>query len=146
MGVKGAQSKEISMFRFKSLLVAASLAVLPLPLLAATPGAVQAQQAPAMPGPGGGFARHGGGPMAGFLTPEQRAAFMLKARDETHDMTRDQRRAWRQDQMKKIQAMSDSERQAFKADLQARWDALPQDRKDRIEQRLAQRKGPPPAR
>jgi hypothetical protein len=134
------------MFRFKSLIVAASLAVLPLPLLAATPGAVQAEQAPAMPGPGGGFARHGGGPLAGFLTPEQRVAFMLQARDETRDMNRDQRHAWRQGQMQKIQAMSDSEKQKFKADLQARWDGLPQDRKDRIEQRLAERKGPPPAR
>lgn len=135
------------MLRFKTVFIAASLAALPLPLLAATPGAIQAQQSPAMPGPGGGFARHHrGGPLAAMLTPHQRVAFMLKAREETRNMTREQRRAWRRAQFHKIRNMSDSERQKFQADLQARWNALPQDRKDRIEERLARREGPPPAR
>ena len=35
----------------------------------------QAQQGPAIPGSEGGFARHGGGKLAAFLTPEQRAAW-----------------------------------------------------------------------
>ena len=33
--------------------------------------------------------------------------------------------------------MSPADRQKFQADLQAKWDALPQDQKDRIQQRLA---------
>ena len=135
--------------RLKFLLLAASLAAVPLtiPLAvqAATQAAVQAEQSPAMPGPGGGSARHNGGKLAAFLTPEQRAAFMLKAREETRDMSRDQRRAWRKDQIQKLAAMSDTDKQKLKADLQARWDALPADRKARLEQRLAERGGPPPA-
>ena len=134
------------MSRLKFLLLAASLAALPLTVSAATPAVVQAQQSPAMPGPDGGFGRHhGGSKLAAFLSPEQRAAFMLKAREETRDMSRDQRKAWRKDQMQKLASLSDTDRQKFKADLQARWDALPADRKARMEQRLAERGGPPPA-
>lgn len=134
------------MSRLKFLLLAASLAATPMPLLAATPGAVQAEQSPAMPGPDGDFGgRHGGGKLAGMLTPEQRAAFMLGAREQTRDMSPDQRRAWRKDQVRKLGSMSEAERQKFTADLQARWDALPADRKARLQQRMAGRNGPPPA-
>jgi len=133
----------------KFLLLAASLAALPLaiPLVAqaATPAVVQAQQSPTMPGPEGRFGRQGAGKLAAFLSPEQRAAFMLKAREETRDMSRDQRQAWRKDQVQKLASMSDTDKQKLKADLQARWDALPADRKARIQQRLAERNGPPPA-
>lgn len=137
------------MSRLKFLLLAASLAALsltiPLAVQAATPAVVQAQQSPAMPGPDVGFGRHHGGKLAAFLSPEQRAAFMLQAREETHDMSRDQRRAWRKDHIQKLASMSDTDKQKLKADLQARWDALPADRKARIEQRLAEHNGPPPA-
>ena len=132
--------------RLKLLFLAAGLAAIPLTSMAAAPGAIQAAQSPTMPGPDGGFARQGGGKLAVFLTPEQRAAFMLKAREETRDMSRDQRRAWRKDQVQKLVNMPDADRQKLKADLQARWDALPADRKARLEQRLAERSGPPPAR
>ena len=132
------------MSRLKFILLAASLAALPVAALAApTPGAVQAQQSPTMPGPEAG--RHGGGKLAAFLTPEQRAAFMLKAREETSGMSRDQRRAWRKDQVQKLATMSDPDKQKLRADLQARWDALPADRKARMQQRMAERGGPPPA-
>jgi hypothetical protein len=132
--------------RLKFLLLAAGLAAAPLSVQAATPGAVQAQQGPAMPGPQGGFGRHqGGGRLAALLTPEQRAAFMLKAREETHDMSADQRKAWRKDQIQKLASMSETDKQNLRADLQARWDALPADRKARLQQRLAERGGPPPA-
>ena len=133
------------MSRLKLLLLAAGIVSAPLCAMAATPGAVQAEQSPAMPGPDSGFARHGG-KLASFLTPEQRAAFFLKAREETRDMSRDERRSWRKDQVQKLVAMPDADRQKLKAELQARWDALPADRKARLEQRLAERSGPPPAR
>lgn len=123
------------------LFLLAGLLVLPQPLYAATPPALQALQAPppSERGPGRG------GKLAAMLTPEQRAMFMAEARDQVKDMTPDQRRAWRKDQIQKFIAMSPADRQAFQAGLQARWDALPQARKDRIEQRLAQRDTPPPA-
>jgi hypothetical protein len=135
------------MSRLKLVFLAAALLAAPLPLMAATPGAVQAEQNPAMPGPDGGLAPHrGGGKLAGLFSPEQRAAFMLQAREQTKDMTQDQKRAWRKDQVQKVRSMSETERQKFRADLQARWDALPADRKARILQRMAERNGPPPAR
>jgi hypothetical protein len=125
------------MFPFpKWLFLTAGLLVFPLPVWAAQPGAVQALQSPppADQGPG-----HGGeGKLARILTPEQRAMFMAEAREQTKDMTHDQRRAWRKDQIQKITAMSPSERQAFQSGLQARWDALPPARKNRIEQRLGE--------
>ena len=138
------------MSRLKFLLLAAGLAAIPLTAQAApqaaTPGALQAEQSPTMPGPDAGFGRHqGGGKLAALLTPQQRAAFMLEAREETRDMSRDQRRAWRKDQVQKIASMSDTDKQKFQADLQARWDSLPADRKARLEKRLAEPNGPPPA-
>jgi hypothetical protein len=137
------------MSRMKFLILAAGLTAVPLAaslaVQAAQPGAVRAQQSPAMPGPHGGFGRHQGGRLAAFLTPQQRVAFMMKAREETRDMTRDQRQAWRKDQAQKLAAMSDTDKQALKTELQARWDALPADRKARIEQRMAKRGAPPPA-
>ena len=134
------------MFRapLKWLFLTAGLMALSLPASANQPGALQALQSPrpADQAPG-----HGGkGKLARILTPEQRAMFMADARGQTKDMTRDQRRAWRKDQIQKITAMSPTERQAFQSGLQARWDALPPARKSRIEQRLAQRETPPPAR
>jgi len=107
------------------------------PALAATPAALRAEQSPTMPGADAGMARHGGGKLAGFLTPEQRTMFMMSARDQLKDMTQDQRKAWRQQQIQKVTAMSEDERASFKADLQAKWDALPQPQKDRIQQRMA---------
>lgn len=124
------------MHRFK-LLVLTGLLAAPLPLLAATPGAVQVAQAPAMPGPGGDARHHGGGPLAGLLSPQQRIAFMIQAREETKDMSRDQKRAWRKDQFQKLASMSESDRQKLRSDMQARWDALPSDRKAQIQERMA---------
>lgn len=119
------------------LFVLAGLLAAPLPLLAATPGAVQAAQGPVMPGQDA--SHHHGGPLAGFLSPQQRAAFMIQAREQTKDMSRDQKRTWRKEQFKKLSSMSESDRQKLQSDLQARWDGLPADRKARIEQRMAKR-------
>jgi hypothetical protein len=121
------------MLRLK-LLVLAGLLAAPLPLLVATPAAAQAAQGPAMQGPD---VRHHVGPLAGLLSPQQRAAFMLKAREETKDMSRDQKRAWRKDQFQKLTSMSESDRQKLRSDMQARWDALPADRKAQIQERMA---------
>ncbi|MEO8894719.1 MAG: hypothetical protein ABI450_02450 [Rhizomicrobium sp.] len=89
-----------------------------------------------MPGPEHGAGRHHDGRSLSFLTPEQRAAFRMQARQEAHE----QKRAWRKERFQKLAAMTEGDRQKLKADLQARWDALPSDRKARIEQRMAERK------
>jgi hypothetical protein len=128
-----------------TLLLAGAPALLAGAALAATPAAVQAEQSPTMPGAEGGFGRHGGGKLAGFFTPEQRAMFMFQARDQVKDMTKEQRKAWRKDQIQHVVAMSDSDRAKFKADLQSKWDALPQGQKDRLQQRMARFGGQNPA-
>jgi hypothetical protein len=84
-------------------------------------------------------AQPGGGKLAGFLTPEQRAMLMMQSRDEVKEMAPDERKTYRRDEIAKLMGMSDGQREKLKADLQAKWDALPQKRKDRIEERLATR-------
>jgi len=132
--VKGTLLEKFLMTRFKMIVLAAGL-LAPLPLYAAAPDATPAQ-GPAMTGPRDGASRHHGGKLLSFLTPEQRIAFLMQA----HQEAREQRRTFRREQFQKLAAMSESDRQKFKTDLQARWDALPADRKARIEQRMAERK------
>ena len=110
---------------------------------AATPGALQAEQHPSAPSEDGFGGR--GGKLGGFLTPEQRAMLVLEFRDQLKDKAPQERQAFRRAQVQKLIAMSDSERQTFKADLQARWEALPPRQKARIEARLANPPGPPPS-
>lgn len=85
------------------------------------------------------YAAKGGARMEQFFTPEQRVLFMEQARDQVKDMSPDERKTFRRDQIAKLMGMSDTEKAKLKADLQAKWDALPQARKDRIEQRIAMR-------
>ncbi len=100
-------------------------------------------------GGGAALAQPAAGGRAGtFLTPEQRAMFVEQAREQTQNMTAEQRRSWRRDQFTRLAAMSDADKAKLKADMQARWDALPQARKDQVEQRIAaraHRSAPPPA-
>jgi len=120
----------------------AVLALVLAPLLASPSLA----QAPTSAPPPGTFAGNGhGGKLGSFLTPEQQAMFMMDARDQIRAMTPDQRKAWRQDQMQKLIAMSASQRQDFKNGLQAKFDALPDKRKQMLEQRIAIREGKNPA-
>jgi hypothetical protein len=86
-------------------------------------------------------AAKGGARMDGFFTPEQRAMFVMQAHDQVKDMTPDERKTFRHDQVARFMAMSDSDKARLKADLQAKWDALPDKRKARIEERIAARGG-----
>jgi hypothetical protein len=134
-----------------AILLAPAAAVLPLPAMAQTPQPAGAatllgqrfQTAPRQGFPDSGHRMARGGKLARLLTPQQLAAFQLQARTQTQGMTPDQRKAWRKDQVRKLTAMSAGDRQQFAAALQARWDALPQRRKDRLQQRIAAR-GPAP--
>lgn len=119
------------MTRFKMIIVAAGL-LAPLPLIAALPSAAQDQK-PAAARPDHGAGRHQDGQRLSFLTPEQRAAYRMQIRQEAHE----QRRAFRKDHFQKLASMTESDRQKLKADMQARWDAIPADRKARIQERMA---------
>ena len=117
------------MTRFKMIVLAAGL-LAPLPLIGALPAA---SQTPGMAGSEQSAGRSHDGRLLSFLTPEQRAAFRIEARQEA----REQMRAWRKERFQKLAAMTESDRQKLKADMQARWDALPADRKARIQERMA---------
>jgi hypothetical protein len=122
------------MTRVKILVLTASL-LAPLSLIAAAPGMAQA---PAAASPGDGAGRHHGRQLLSFLTPEQRVAYRMQTRKEA----REQRRAFRKEHFQKLAAMTEGDRQKLKADMQARWDAIPADRKARIQERLAHRHTP----
>jgi hypothetical protein len=81
---------------------------------------VLAADAPAGAPPGHGM-------MHGMFTPEERMMLMSDAFTATAGMTDEQRHAYRQQQRERIMAMSDEDRAKFKADLDARWNALPAD-------------------
>jgi len=129
--VKGVLLEKFLMTRFKMIVLAAGL-LAPLPLIAALPAASQTPS-PAMAGPEHGAGQHHDGRFLSFLTPEQRAAFRIEARQEA----REHMRAFRKERFQKLAAMTDGDRQKLKADMQARWDALPSDRKARIQERMA---------
>ena len=133
---------------FQKIVIAALLLspiAAPLAVLAATPPAVQAEQSPTMPGPAGlghGPNHGNGGKLAGLLNPQQRAMLMLQMRDQIKNMSPADRKAFRKTQTQKLLAMSAADRQKFASDLQAKWDALPQPQKDRLQQRLARQAAP----
>jgi len=77
----------------------------------------------------------------GALSPEQRMMRFELARQATANMTDDQRRAWRQADREKLQAMSAADRQKYLADLTAQWNALPADRKAEIQKMADQFRG-----
>ena len=118
-------------------LVAALAAV---PALAQTQSQTQSQT-PGRNPPGdanGNFMGQGrGAGLLGFLSPEQRVVFLQE--QGVRGMTPEQRRAWRQEERQKLAAMSQTDRDKLKTDLQKKWDALPEAQKSRIEARLANR-------
>lgn len=111
----------------------AGLVAGPAPVLAASPSPV-----PPQGDTNGNYMGHSrGSGLSGFLSPEQRVIYMQE--QGVRGMTADQRQAWRKQEVQKLAAMSQTDRDNLKTDLQKKWDALPQDRKTRIEQRLANR-------
>lgn len=98
-----------------------------------------AQPPPTMAGPADNnyMGQSNGLGLAGFLTPEQRAVYLMDQRQKTKNMTSARRRAWERSELQKLSSLSQNSRQQLKIHLQAKWDALPQAQKDSIEQRLA---------
>jgi len=114
-------------------------------VLAAAPALAQTRPQPQSPAraapPGdtnGNYMGQGrGSGLLGFLSPEQRVMFLQD--QGVRGMTQEQRQAWRQQERQKLASMSETDRAKLKTDLQKKWDGLPQDRKTRIEARLANR-------
>jgi hypothetical protein len=67
--------------------------------------------------------------MRGMFTREERMMLFADMRKATAGMSDDQKRDYRQQQRSRFRAMTDSDRAKFKADLDARWNSLPEDQK-----------------
>ena len=100
-----------------------TLAVIAASLLGSA--ALADNAAPATPPAMGG----GHGMMRGIFTPEERIMLFADMFKATASMSDDQRRAYRDQQRTRIMSMSEADRTKFKADLDARWTALPADQK-----------------
>jgi len=74
-----------------------------------------------------------------FLTPEERKMWREEHRGETQSMTADQRRAYFQQLRQQYQAMSVTDKANVRNALQARWNALPPQKQQAFEQRIAQK-------
>ena len=77
-----------------------------------------------------------GGPgCSGALNQDQRLMLFVEMHQATANMTKDQKKDYRRAERDKIKAMSPAERQKFAADLEAKWDALPAERKANIQEK-----------
>ena len=75
--------------------------------------------------------------MRGMFKPEERMMLFADTFKATANMSDDQRHAYRHEQRNRIMAMSEADRAKFKADLDARWNALPADQKAEMTAKMA---------
>lgn len=94
--------------------------------------AAYAETAPANPP----AAMGGRGMMRGFFTPEERMMLFVDTWKATATMSDDQKKDYRRAQRERIMAMSETDRAKLKADLAARWAALPDAQKANIKARV----------
>jgi hypothetical protein len=74
-----------------------------------------------------------------FSSPDQYMMYRVEMHEAMRGMPHDQKRAYRKTEFQKMKAMTGAQRDAYLSDLQAKWNALPPERKAHIEQRMASR-------
>ena len=74
-----------------------------------------------------------------FASPEERMMFKVQMREATRGMDRKDKKAFRHQEMKRIRAMNDSEKASWRHDLDAKWSALPADRRERMAAKMERR-------
>jgi hypothetical protein len=72
-----------------------------------------------------------------FDNQEQFTMFRLQFHQAVKGMPKDQKKAYRKAQMKQIRSMTDAQRAGWRHDLQAKWNALPEAKKEKIAQKMA---------
>ena len=88
--------------------------------------------------PGAGVAGPGHARLrALFDNQEQFMMFQVQMHQATKGMPRDQRKAYRKQQIQQLKVMNDQQRAQWRQNLQAQWNALPDAQKNRIAQRAA---------
>jgi len=117
----------------KFLLAAVAATLLSTASYAAPPSADQVTVPQSAPHHHGGAGKL----KAAFTSPDQFMMFRIQMHQATQGMDRDHKKAYRQNQMQKIRAMTTHERGQWIQSLQAKWDALPSDQKARMEKHMA---------
>lgn len=100
---------------------------------AAPPTAAQVAVPPGAGGSGSGHARM----QALFDNQEQFWMFKIQMRQATRGMSKDQKKAYRKQQVQQVKIMNDQQKVQWRQSLQAQWNALPDGQKNRIAQRAA---------
>ncbi|HWA89268.1 MAG TPA: hypothetical protein VG889_04490 [Rhizomicrobium sp.] len=80
--------------------------------------------------------RHNNKLKALFDNQDQFMMFRMEMRQATHGMARDRKKAYRKAEVQKLRVMNASERSAYFHGLQAKWNALPESRRERMVQRM----------
>jgi len=85
--------------------------------------------------------QHPAGQKQALLTPQQWAMSRARHRAEVSLLSPEQKKEFSKKLRHDVEKMSPSDLAAMRTGLQAEWDALPADRKEQIESRIAARKG-----
>jgi len=85
--------------------------------------------------------KHHGKMKALFGSPDAFMMFRLQLREATHGMSHDQKKAYRKAEIQKIKAMNGRERDAYLQKLEAKWDALPAERKQKLAMKMERHAG-----
>jgi hypothetical protein len=120
------------------LFAAATLALLSTAALAVPPTADQVavpQQAES--------GHHAAKMLALFQSPELRAAFKIHIRQATRGMSKADKKAYRKHELQKVRSMTDAEKAEWRKQLQAEWNALPETKREKIAQRMADHQANP---
>jgi len=72
-----------------------------------------------------------------FNNQEQFLMFKMQMHQATKGMSKDQKKAYRKQQVQQIKVMNDQQKAQWRQNLQAQWNALPDGKKNRIEQKMA---------
>ncbi len=71
-----------------------------------------------------------------FSSPDEFMMYKLEMHEATRGMQHDQKRAYRKSEFQKLKAMTGAQRDAYLSGLQAKWNALPPERKAHIERHM----------
>jgi isopentenyl diphosphate isomerase/L-lactate dehydrogenase-like FMN-dependent dehydrogenase len=108
-------------------------------LSTATVASAQPPSADQVSVPPGAMSTGHGKLQAMFDNPEEFMMFQVQVHQATKGMSRDQRKAYRKQQIQQLRVMTQAQQTQWRQGLQAQWNALPDAQKNRIAQKVAAR-------
>jgi hypothetical protein len=119
--------------RFLLAAIAAGFLSTALAATAAPPTADQVAVPPGTGGTGYGHAKL----QALFDSQEEFLMFRIQMHQATKGMSKDQKKAYRKQQVQQVRVMTEAQRAQWRQGLQAQWNALPDAQKNRMAQKMA---------